>query len=83
MEVRPRCESLIPYMTFISDNIVIFFQKGVVQTIQEEFDYNGESNLDLQYAMNLVGSKQDVILYQVGDIPQGLCHSSLHLVATN
>ncbi|KAF8800106.1 subtilisin-like protein [Phlegmacium glaucopus] len=47
---------------------------GVAQTIQEEFDYNGESNLDLQYAMNLVnlvGSKQDVILYQVGDIPQG------------
>ena len=54
-----------------------FFSKGVVQTIQEEFDYNGESNLDLQYAMNLVnlvGSKQDVILYQVGDIPQGLHH---------
>ena len=50
----------------------------MVQTIQEEFDYNGESNLDLQYAMNLVnlvGSKQDVILYQVGDIPQGLRHS--------
>lgn len=61
-------------MTFFSDNVV-FFQKGVVQTIQEEFDYNGESNLDLQYAMNLVGSKQDVILYQVGDIPQGLRHS--------
>ena len=47
----------------------------MAQTIQEEFDYNGESNLDLQYAMNLVnfvGSKQDVILYQVGDIPQGM-----------
>ena len=24
--------------------------------------------------VNLVGSKQDVILYQVGDIPQGLRH---------
>lgn len=51
----------------------------MAQTIQEEFDYNGESNLDLQYAMNLVnlvGSKQDVILYQVGDLPQGL-HDSL------
>jgi hypothetical protein len=59
-------------MAFISDNVVFFSKKGVVQTIQEEFDYNGESNLDLQYAMNLVGSKQDVILYQVGDIPQGL-----------
>ena len=74
MEVRPRCESSITYMAVISDNVVFFF-KGVVQTIQEEFDYNGESNLDLQYAMNLVnlvGSEQDVILYQVGDIPQGL-----------
>lgn len=63
-------------MAFISDNVVFLFffspfPKGVVQTIQEVFDYNGESNLDLQYAMNLVGSKQDVILYQVGDIPQG------------
>ena len=76
MEVRPRCESSITYMAFISDNVV-FFSKGVVQTIQEEFDYNAESNLDLQYAMNLVnlvGSKQDVILYQVGDIPQGVYH---------
>ena len=61
-------------MALISDNVVYSFSKGVVQTIQEEFDYNGESNLDLQYAMNLVGSKQDVILYQVGDIPQGTLH---------
>ena len=52
----------------------------MVQTIQEEFDYNGESNLDLQYAMNLVGLKQDVILYQVGDIPQGLPHFLASLV---
>ncbi|KAF9474366.1 subtilisin-like protein [Pholiota conissans] len=47
---------------------------GIVQTIQTEFDYNGESNLDLQYAMNLVNmecSRQEVTLYQVGDIPQG------------
>jgi tripeptidyl-peptidase-1 len=47
---------------------------GVIQTIQTGFDFNGESNLDLQYAMNLVnpvGSKQEVVLYQVGDLPQG------------
>ena len=67
-------------MALISDNVVYSFSKGVVQTIQEEFDYNGESNLDLQYAMNLVGSKQDVILYQVGDIPQGLRHFLTSLV---
>ena len=68
MEVRARCES----STWHSFPITSFFLQGVVQTFQEEFDYNAESNLDLQYAMNLVGSKQDVILYQVGDIPQGL-----------
>ncbi|KDR74659.1 hypothetical protein GALMADRAFT_123401 [Galerina marginata CBS 339.88] len=53
---------------------------GVVQTIQGGFDYNGESNLDLQYAMNLVnlvGSKQEVTLYQVGDIPQGASFNNL------
>lgn len=51
---------------------------GIVQTIQGGFDYNGEANLDLQYAMNLVnlvGSKQEVTLYQVGDIPLGLLDS--------
>lgn len=47
---------------------------GVIQTMQTGFNFNGESNLDLQYAMNLVnpvGSKQEVVLYQVGDLPQG------------
>ncbi|KAF9036333.1 peptidase S8/S53 domain-containing protein [Panaeolus papilionaceus] len=29
---------------------------GVVQTIQQEFSYNGESNLDLQYAMHLINA---------------------------
>ncbi|KAF8963500.1 peptidase S8/S53 domain-containing protein [Flammula alnicola] len=53
---------------------------GVVQTVQTGFDFNGESNLDLQYAMNLVnmvGSKQEVALYQVGDIPQGASFNNL------
>ncbi|KDR77808.1 hypothetical protein GALMADRAFT_278796 [Galerina marginata CBS 339.88] len=47
---------------------------GVVQTTQRGFNFNGESNLDLQYGMNLVnlvGSKQEVTLYQVGDLTQG------------
>ena len=42
--------------------------------MQTGFNFNAESNLDLQYAMNLVnpvGSKQEVVLYQVGDLPQG------------
>ncbi|KAJ3512186.1 hypothetical protein NLJ89_g3668 [Agrocybe chaxingu] len=53
---------------------------GIVQTIQTGFEYNGESNLDLQYAMNLVnmvGYKQEVTLYQVGDIPQGASFNNL------
>lgn len=43
---------------------------GVVQTQQTGDEYNGESNLDLQYGMTLVTGKQPVQLYQVGDIDQ-------------
>ncbi|KAM3086466.1 hypothetical protein ACMFMF_000415 [Clarireedia jacksonii] len=43
---------------------------GELQTIVESFSYNGESDLDLEYAMALV-SPQNVTLYQVGDIAQG------------
>ncbi|PPQ70161.1 hypothetical protein CVT24_003888 [Panaeolus cyanescens] len=55
---------------------------GVVQDIQQEFSYNGESNLDLQYAMHLVNmpdfeAHQEVLLYQVGDIPQGATFNNL------
>ena len=44
---------------------------GVVQSFETGFDVNGESNLDLQYAMALVGKTQPVTLYQTGDIPEG------------
>ncbi|KAL0946313.1 hypothetical protein HGRIS_012554 [Hohenbuehelia grisea] len=50
---------------------------AVVQTNQTGFDFNGESNLDLQYGMNLVTSKQEVTLYQVGDLPQGASFNNL------
>ncbi|KIJ15541.1 hypothetical protein PAXINDRAFT_99416 [Paxillus involutus ATCC 200175] len=50
---------------------VVSIDGGYVQTEHTGFDYNGESNLDLQYGMNLVTSKQKVTLYQVGDMPQG------------
>ena len=43
---------------------------GVDQTTNQGFGYNGESDLDLEYAMSLV-NPQKVTLYQVGDIPQG------------
>ncbi|KAG1804120.1 subtilisin-like protein [Suillus subaureus] len=35
------------------------------------FDYNGESNLDLEYGMTLVTKKQNITLYQVGDWVEG------------
>ena len=50
---------------------------GIVQTEQVGFDYNGESNLDLQYGMALVGSRQPVQLYQVGDMEMGASFNNL------
>ncbi|KAI0058458.1 subtilisin-like protein [Artomyces pyxidatus] len=43
---------------------------GFVQTANRSFDFNGESNLDLEYAMALVGN-QPVTLLQAGDLPMG------------
>lgn len=43
---------------------------GVDQQTMMGFIYNGESNLDLEYAMTLV-YPQKVTLYQVGDTVQG------------
>ncbi|KAJ7258164.1 subtilisin-like protein [Mycena rebaudengoi] len=50
---------------------------GVVQSTDTGFGFNGESNLDLQYAMNLVTSRQDVTLYQVGDLVMGASFNNL------
>ncbi|KAF8990974.1 peptidase S8/S53 domain-containing protein [Cyathus striatus] len=44
---------------------------GVVQTQSTGIANNGESSLDLQYAMSIVGPSQGVTLYQVGDMIQG------------
>ncbi|KAG9246746.1 peptidase S8/S53 domain-containing protein [Calycina marina] len=43
---------------------------AVVQTTTESFALNGESDLDLEYAIALV-YPQEVTLYQVGDIVEG------------
>lgn len=43
---------------------------ATVQQQNQSFDFNGESSLDLQYAMALV-SPQTVTMYQVGDIVEG------------
>lgn len=58
------------------------FILGVVQNTQTGFDYDGESNLDLEYTMNLVnflGYVQNITLYQVGDLNQGISIST-HLL---
>lgn len=44
---------------------------GSVPTSASSFDYNGESNLDLEYGMTLVTKGQNVTLYQVGDSIEG------------
>ncbi|KAH9902589.1 subtilisin-like protein [Cubamyces lactineus] len=41
------------------------------------FGYNGESNLDLQYSMSLVGKNQPVTLYQTGDDVEGASFDTL------
>ncbi|KAK5159672.1 hypothetical protein LTR04_004895 [Oleoguttula sp. CCFEE 6159] len=43
---------------------------GVIQQVNMSFAYNGESDLDLEYAITLV-YPQKVTLYQVGDIVEG------------
>lgn len=43
---------------------------ATVQTTTKSFDDNGESDLDLEYAISLV-YPQKVTLYQVGDLVEG------------
>ncbi|KAF8645563.1 hypothetical protein AX16_007736 [Volvariella volvacea WC 439] len=44
---------------------------------EPNFDLNVESNLDLEYAMSLVGDKQEVKLYQIGDPYEGASFNNL------
>lgn len=44
---------------------------GYEQTSFGGFSINGEANLDLEFAMALVGPTQNVTLYQVGDLEEG------------
>ena len=43
---------------------------AVVQTTNQGFSFNGESDLDLEYAMTLINPQQ-VTLYQAGDLVEG------------
>ena len=43
---------------------------GVDQTTQQGFDFNGESDLDLEYAFGLT-NPQPILLLQTGDLVEG------------
>ena len=51
--------------------LTVWMCKGVVQTTVESFDDNVESDLDLEFAMALVGPQQNVTLLQTGDLEEG------------
>ncbi|KAH8112254.1 subtilisin-like protein [Phellopilus nigrolimitatus] len=50
--------------------VFVSIDGGVAQTTNQSFDFNGESDLDLQYAMSLT-NPQPVTLLQTGDLVEG------------
>ncbi|KAF8158459.1 subtilisin-like protein [Crassisporium funariophilum] len=48
----------------------VLIDGAVVQTTQQSFDFNGESDLDLEYAMGLT-APQKITLLQTGDLIEG------------
>ena len=55
----------------------LLYAIGQLQATEESFNLNGESSLDLEYAMGLVGKTQPVTLYQVGDFVEGASFNNL------
>ncbi|KAM5536931.1 hypothetical protein V8D89_009478 [Ganoderma adspersum] len=53
-----------------TEPILISIDGGVDQTEDTGFDFNGESDLDLQYGFGLT-NPQPILLLQTGDIPEG------------
>jgi tripeptidyl-peptidase-1 len=43
---------------------------SIIQTINQSFEFNGKSDLDLEYAMALT-NPQEITLFQMGDIVKG------------
>ncbi|KII91002.1 hypothetical protein PLICRDRAFT_684337 [Plicaturopsis crispa FD-325 SS-3] len=48
----------------------VLIDGAVVQTTDQSFDFNGESDLDLEYAMSLT-NPQPITLLQTGDLTEG------------
>lgn len=51
----------------------------MIQTTDQSFDFNGESDLDLEYAMGLT-NPQPITLLQTGDLAEGGLHYSFQLL---
>ncbi|KAF9063311.1 subtilisin-like protein [Rhodocollybia butyracea] len=49
---------------------IVLIDGAVVQTTNQSFDFNGESDLDLEYGMGLV-NPQKITLLQTGDLVEG------------
>ncbi|EFX02100.1 protease s8 tripeptidyl peptidase [Grosmannia clavigera kw1407] len=56
--------------------VVRLIDNAVLQTDNESFSFNGESALDLEFAMTLV-APQTATLFQVGDLQQGASFNNL------
>ncbi|KAF8517279.1 subtilisin-like protein [Hysterangium stoloniferum] len=55
---------------------LISIDGGVAQTTQQSFNFNGESDLDLEFGMALVAPLK-VTLYQAGDLVEGASFNNL------
>ncbi|KAH7909600.1 peptidase S8/S53 domain-containing protein [Hygrophoropsis aurantiaca] len=44
---------------------------GVVQTTNRSFEYDSEASVDIEYSSALLTTKQNVTVYQVGDLVEG------------
>ncbi|KAH7928646.1 subtilisin-like protein [Leucogyrophana mollusca] len=50
---------------------VVSIDGGVVQTTNKSFGYDAEADVDIQYSSAILTSKQQVTVYQVGDLVEG------------
>jgi tripeptidyl-peptidase-1 len=58
-----------PSLVGVRPNAVLI-DGAVIQSFEQSFDFNGESDLDLQYGMSLI-APQEVMLLQTGDLTEG------------
>lgn len=61
--------SFAPSLVGVRPNAILI-DGAVVQNASQSFDFNGESDLDLQYGMGLT-APQEITLLQTGDLSQG------------